>query len=241
MTREPYLVVSDIDDTLTGDAQALCDLADILAAHRDTVRFALNSSRPSASVDKTIETEFPPGFEADACITAMGTEIRVDGALIGDWEARFSDWPRDEIFRIVEAEGHPPHATEFQTRYKVSFAVPRGGPQDHVREILAKTGADCRFIASGADDFDIIPSLAGKDNAAIFLAGFLGISTERLIVAGDSQNDLAMFQVAFRAIAVGNARLELLDAMPVNTSYRATRNHAAGVIEGLRHFGVISA
>ena len=86
---------------------------------------------------------------------------------------------------------------------------------------------------------DILPLGGGKDHATLFLAEHLDVDPKtRLIVAGDSANDLAMFRVASRCVAVGNARAELINAMSAATSYHANAHYAAGVLEGLEHYGV---
>lgn len=236
----PWLLVSDVDDTLTGDAAALERLAAILEANRARLRVALNSSRPADSVDGTLAQVFPEGFSADAIITAMGTEIRVAGQQIKAWRDRFDDWPRAAIAEVVIGLGYPAHADEFQTPLKASFAVPRGSAQDQVLAELRRRGLPHNAVASGTDDLDLLPPGAGKDHATVFLARHMGVDIERrLIVAGDSANDLAMFAVAAGAIAVGNARPELLEAMPRDRSYHAKARHAGGVLEGLWHFGVL--
>ncbi|MHC0052176.1 HAD-IIB family hydrolase [Actibacterium sp. D379-3] len=240
-TTERWLLVSDVDDTLTGDAPALSRLCTVLAQHRGRVIVALNSSRPSDSVDATLAQTFPQGFVPDAIITAMGTEIRVGGNWAAAWSRQFESWPRDAIFALVTGLGFRPHAQEFQTRAKASFAVPRGADQTKVAEALAQSGLPCRIIASGRDDLDILPPQAGKDAATRFLARELGIAPARVVAAGDSANDLALFHAAARAIAVGNARRELIDAMPVEKSYHARKDHAAGVLEGLVRWGVLPA
>ncbi|HEX9856936.1 MAG TPA: HAD-IIB family hydrolase, partial [Paracoccaceae bacterium] len=240
IAKRRWLVISDVDDTLTGDAGGLQALAAALARHRRQLWFALNSSRPFASVARTLRKDFPDTFRPDAAITALGTEIRLDGALCAQWDARFGGWPRDQIFDLLLALGHRPHDDEFQTPRKVSFAVSRSA-QAGARTALAERGIPCRIIASGTDDFDVIPPGAGKDAAALFLAEALGASRRRLVVAGDSGNDLAMFRIAAHAIAVGNARPELLDAMPTETTYHARQPYAFGVLEGLVHFGVLPA
>ncbi len=235
-----WLLISDVDDTLTGDAAALQSLGEAIESRRDKLFVALNSSRPAASVDRTVAEVFPPGFPIDAVVTAMGTEVRFDGIPSSVWSARFEGWPRDDIAEAVTALGHTPHDAEFQTAFKASFAVPRGSAQEEVRDALAERGLPCRIIASGADDLDILPPDAGKDHATRFVHEHFrrehGVSADHLVVAGDSANDLAMFQTAPHAIAVGNARDELITAMPPDRSYRARAHHAAGVLEGLRHF-----
>ncbi len=77
---------------------------------------------------------------------------------------------------------------------------------------------------------------AGKGAASLFLAQTLGVPPGGIVAAGDSGNDLDLFRIAGSAIAVANARQELLAKMPSQTSYHAMRSHAAGVLEGLVHF-----
>ncbi len=238
-TQERWLLVSDVDDTLTGDDTALAALGETLRHHRATIMVALNSSRPAPSIARTLERVFPKVFPVDAVISALGTEIAVGGVMLSRWTERFLGWPRDRIARVVGSRGYLPHDAEFQTPWKASFAVPADAWSD-VTAALAAENLPCRIITSGRSDLDIIPPTAGKDAAALFLASHLGIERSRLVVAGDSGNDLALFSVAARAIAVGNARRELLAAMPIDVSYHASLHHAAGVGEGLAHFGLLT-
>ena len=235
---QPWLLVSDIDETLTGDAAALEALTERLTANRHRLRVAVNSSRPSGSVSETLTSEFPVGFVPDAVITALGTEITVGGAPVASWEKRFAGWPAERVHTILAGLGHAPHADEFQTRFKVSYAVPPEG-QATARAALSSAGIDCRIIASGVDDFDVLPTEAGKGAATLHLAAEMGVPRDRLVVAGDSGNDLAMFAVAPNRIAVGNARRELVEALEPGGFYHAKRNYAGGVLEGLIHFGAL--
>ena len=237
--ESPWLLISDVDDTLTGDDASLLRFAQAITTRQPRLLVALNSSRPADSVDATLLNVFPADFKPDAIITAMGTRVRIGGEWAMTWTQRFADWPRDEIARVVLSLGHRAHDAAYQTPHKASFAVPRGEAQDEVRAELQRRHLPCRIIASGRDDLDILPPGGGKDHATLFLAEQLGVDPRtRLIVAGDSANDLAMFKVASRCIAVGNARAELVDTMPAATSYHASAHHAAGVLEGLEHFGV---
>lgn len=238
-TEGKWLLISDVDDTLTGDDAALEALAEAVATRSPRLTVALNSSRPADSVDRTVAEVFPKNFRYNAIITAMGTQVRVGGEWVDAWTQRFADWPRQAIVDVVLGLGHRAHADEYQTPAKASFAVPAGEAQDQVSAELEKQKLPCRMIASGTDDLDILAPGGGKDHATLFLAKHLGVDPKtHLVVAGDSANDLAMFKVAPHAIAVGNARAELLDAMPPNTSYHAKARSAGGVLEGLEHFGV---
>jgi len=235
------LLVSDIDDTLTGDDEALRTLTMAINALHPRLRIVVNSSRPYDSVLTTLNDVFPSKFKPDGIITAMGTEVRVDGAPVAEWDARFTGWPRQRIAGLVTSLGHRAHEQALQTEHKASFAVPRGEAQAEVTRLLEAHDLPCRIIASGEDDLDILPPGAGKDHATLFITQHMGYDVSQLIVAGDSANDLAMFLVAPRAIAVANARAELIDAAPKGRVYHAKAHYAAGVHEGLIHYRALPA
>ncbi len=238
-TNQGWLLVSDIDDTLTGDDAALVALADAIETAGDALILAVNSSRPAVSVADTLANVFPANLKPAAVITALGTEISVQGRALRDWQAQFAEWPNARIHDLLSELGHRPHDKIYQTAHKVSFAVPGETAQVEARQALRDAGIDCQIIASGRDDFDVIPKSAGKAAATQHLSAHFAIDPSRLIVAGDSGNDLAMFRAAPHRIAVGNARRELVDALEPGTFYHAKAAHAAGVHEGLIHFGAL--
>lgn len=228
-----WLLVSDIDDTLAGDDEGIAAFSKL----RGEVRLVLNSSRPLGSVRETMAA-FPANLCIDGVVTALGTEILLDGMLQTEWATRFADWDRGAVDAVMARAGMRPHAEEMQTPYKASFAVPHRRREEMKAAIRAAL-PQCRIIASGESDFDVIPALGGKDHATLWVAGKLGIDPARLIVAGDSGNDLAMFRAAGKAIAVGNARAELVDRADPEKTYFAKAHRAWGLIEGLRHWGAI--
>ena len=238
---DPWLLVSDIDDTLTGHRDDLARLWQRLKAPSGRIRLALNSSRPAASVDRTLAEYFPEDFVPDAVVTGLGTEIRVGRSKLESWRRQFVDWPDKDIRKLVEAMGYAAHDDIFQTEGKVSFAVPGQDAARKVLDRLRKEGIVFKSIFSGTSDLDILAPGAGKDAAMRHLAQHLGVPLDRTVAAGDSGNDLALFEAAGRAIAVGNAREELVKAMPRPKTYHAAAHHAAGVLEGLIELGLLAA
>ncbi len=234
-----WLLVSDIDDTLTGNSDALDRLWAALKARDPRLWFALNSSRPAASVDETLSSYFPADFEPDAIITGLGTEIRLKGAVLESWQQQFQDWPDAKIRQLVTEMGYPAHADAFQTGGKASFAVPGTTAAKRVLDRLQAEGIPFKSIFSGESDLDILAPGAGKDAATRHLAEQLGVPLDNTVAAGDSGNDLALFEAAGKAIAVGNARRELVAAMPREKTYHAKALHAAGVLEGLIALGLL--
>lgn len=233
----PWLLVSDVDETMFGDDEALVRFAAAVAAcHAPLV--ALNSSRPLASVHRTLDgSALAP--HVTALVGAMGTEVEIAGEPSSAWRASLGDWDRAPVDQVMAGLGFAPHDEEFQTPLKASFQVPRAA-WPRVEAALAEASCEALLVGSGASDLDVLPPGAGKGPATAWLARELGVPRERLVAAGDSANDLGLFAAAGHGIAVGNARGELLGALPP-TAYRARANYADGLLEGLVELGVIAA
>jgi len=229
-----WLLVADVDDTLVGDDDALAEFVAVWRAS-SRLRLALNSSRPLPSVRATLEGL---SLAPDGLICAMGTEVEVDGAPLAGWRQRFEGWDRGPVDAAMAELGFEPHADEFQTPLKASFAVPKDQWGTATRAVK-RAGAAARFVTSGESDFDVVPEGAGKGTSTLVLADHFGVAHAHLVVAGDSANDEALFQVSRKGIVVGNARGELRSALEGSADvYFAKATHARGVLEGLEHFGV---
>lgn len=229
----PLLLVCDIDDTLVGDDAALAALAEELRARPD-VLLGTNSSRPIESYLRTLG-EQAVTLKPVVMIGAMGTQVRIDGEPDAAWEKRFINWDRPAVWRAMTDAGFEPHPEEFQTPLKASFDVP-AERRAEAAGVVASTGQRCHVLASGETDYDITPTGTGKGEATMYAAARLGVGAERVVVAGDSGNDLAMFEAGGRGIVVGNARPELRDAVDPASAYFARGRCAAGVLEGLRYW-----
>jgi hydroxymethylpyrimidine pyrophosphatase-like HAD family hydrolase len=238
-TAPQWLLVCDIDDTFIGDDSATRELID-RAMRTPSLGIALNSSRPLKSVEHTL-LRLPCGWRPMATITAMGTEIALDGRVDERWTRRFGAWDRRPVDELARRRGWAMHPDEFQTPLKASFTLPPGADWQAVRRDLAELEMETKSVISGAGELDVLPPSAGKGSATLGLAQLIGIDPDHIVVAGDSANDLDMFQAVARGIVVGNAREELRSALRNSPAhFFATRSHAAGIIEGLLHLGILS-
>jgi len=105
-------------------------------------------------------------------------------------------------------------------------------------DCLATTGLEVKVIYSSSKNLDIIPHVSGKGSAVEYLRQRLGIPSKRVVVAGDSGNDLEMFIAPYKGIIVANATAELKQKQG-DTIYHAQAAHAAGVLEGLHFWRMI--
>ena len=234
------LLVSDVDDTLLGDEHALAELAKALEAVRGQIVLAYNSSRPCASLKKSL-AEHENLSQPDYLIGALGTEMEHfgSGEAVSAYSHQLADsWRRDEIAALMSKLGYAAHDREFQTPFKASYHVPGHEQYLHVLDQLDRAGIVAKVIYSGNKDLDIIPAGADKGKAVEFLRRLLGFDVEQVLVAGDSANDREMFLYPFKGIIVANAD-DHMKALHGPNIYHSQACHAAGVLEGLRHWGVL--
>lgn len=120
---------------------------------------------------------------------------------------------------------------------------------DEAERVAADVGAaaESRLEGLGVDVvvsanvfLDVLPRGVDKGSTLRRVLEWLGAAESECVVAGDSLNDLALFETGLRAIAVGNCepalrrRVEGMEAV-----YQAAGEGVVGILEGLRHHGVV--
>ena len=69
------------------------------------------------------------------------------------------------------------------------------------------------------------------------LLGLLGLPRERVLVCGDTLNDLSLYETGLHGVAVGNSEPALLEAVAdMPTVYRSTAPGVTGILEGMLHW-----
>lgn len=241
MNGDLYLLVTDVDDTLLGDEGALRILGERLrAAPHITVVY--NSSRPCASLRQTL-SQTPVMPVPDYLIGALGTEIEVGSTAVplSDYQAHLRQgWRREQIDVMMKGLGLVPHADLYQTPFKASYDAPDETAVAQARRLLETAELPAKLIFSGGKNLDVIPHNAGKGAVIQFLHNWLGFSADHVVVAGDSGNDVDMFIPPFRGIIVGNADVDLR-RLAGPYAYQAQGRRAAGILEGLRYWGVLAS
>lgn len=131
---------------------------------------------------------------------------------------------------------------KYQHFYKRSYYLENASEHDlsSIKTEFAASSLEVNVVYSGNKYLDILPKWANKGNALQWLLNFLDVSIENTIVAGDSGNDIAMFDLeGVHGIVVGNAREELYLTTKYRKVYHSERPQHAGVIEGLIFYEVL--
>ncbi|MCA1405144.1 HAD-IIB family hydrolase [Ensifer sp. IC3342] len=241
------LVAFDIDGTLLGDDGAANRFRLAWAALDESERPLLvyNSGRPINDIFSLVDVDqlSPP----DYVIGGVGTMIadaRIRKRLQAFTEALGPSIDVKAVTAVMETvEGAVPQAAVDQHAHKASWRLPDAREEEigAIAERLASAGLDVKLIYSSSRDLDILPRAGGKGRALAWICRELAVDLEEVVVAGDTGNDREMFDIPrVRGVVVANALAELRQSVGhKRRHFLARSSHADGVLEGLRHWGVI--
>lgn len=98
----------------------------------------------------------------------------------------------------------------------------------------------CDVLYSADHYLDILPPRTDKGRTLIALARQLKMSRETLLVAGDTLNDLSMYEAGFRGVCVGGSEKALLEATAARKQVLHAREPGCGgILEAVDHFGLV--
>lgn len=244
MSLPRTVLAFDLDGTLTGCPVSARVFAQWMAGACDRRQHAVIATGRSLPEARRILADW--GLpEPAVMMTSVGSEIwrrdrRGSMTLCPDYAAWIGeDWQPEAIRDLLSGMPVAWQARPDQRRWKISL-FGSAAEAWAVQDALFDRGLAARVVPSHGRFIDILPQRAGKVGALSFEARRLGLTLADCVAAGDSGNDACMLAAAGRAIVVGNAwpELRLADRPGL---YRAAAAHAAGVAEGLAHFGLSDA
>jgi sucrose-phosphate synthase len=108
-----------------------------------------------------------------------------------------------------------------------------------VHDTLTKAHCAYTIVFSHGVYLDILPYRASKGKAVRYISNKWKINLEHIVTAGNSGNDRDMLTGNTSGIIVGNYEKELEPLQNSLRIYFARAHHAAGIIEGLKHYHII--
>ncbi len=240
------LLSFDIDNTLMDFHTYKSNFRNIWDSYKPKqVQLAYNTGRLIDDVLNLIDQGILP--EPDYIISGVGTHIYNynEKCVVKEFNDVLDDgWDLKAVESIVQNINHPisEQPSRFQHAYKRSYFF-----HDATPDLIAQIEQDFKdadmhinVVYSGAKFLDILPQFANKGNALQWLLGTLQLDTNAVLVAGDSGNDSAMFDLkAVKGIVVANAHEELYQYTKHRKVYHAEAEKSDGIIEGLIYYNVL--
>ncbi|MEM6492049.1 MAG: HAD family hydrolase, partial [Pseudomonadota bacterium] len=169
---------------------------------------------------------------------APGRRITPHAALEAPIAALWADRGDAVRAHLDGAAGLKPQDTPFRYRMSYHYDPPAYDPA--VETGIVEMGLD---VLISADEFlDVLPKGVNKGSSLLRLIDHLRIAPQRVLVAGDTLNDLSLFETGLPGVAVGNSEPALKAKLQgIDTTYHADGHGAAGVQEAIRHFDFLPA
>ncbi|MBP8937901.1 HAD family hydrolase [Agrobacterium genomosp. 3] len=244
--RPLRLFSTDLDGTVVGNNDATRRFRDFWQSLPDEHRPVLVFNSGRLVDDQLALLEEVPLPRPDYIIGGVGTMLHAKER--GELESayRHSLGTGFDPRRIADVMGRLPDVTmqaeQYQHGLKSSWFLHDADEKAlaDIEAALLAAKIDARIVYSSGRDLDILPKAADKGAALAWLCGQLHIGLDESVVAGDTGNDRAMFELnGVRGVIVGNALPELVSMANSNGRfYLSGATEADGVIEGLRHWGL---
>jgi sucrose-phosphate synthase len=240
LPRLDRILFTDVDDTLTGDTEALDAFKETLYAVGPNVGFGIATGR---TLERALDVLDHLGVRTpDILITATGTEIHYGEPLVMDrswqWQINYRWQPWRVRDSLLEMPGVVSWDEESGTPFRLRFRLdPTDGPSlADIRRRLRREGLRVIATLDHETDLDVTPVRASPGLAIRFLSHKWHLAPGRILVAGDSGNDADMLSGETLGVVVGNHTPELEAIRGRPRVYFAAENHAWGILEGIRHY-----
>ncbi len=235
------LLATDLDGTfLAGSPEDRLRLYRLVARHPD-IRLAFVTGRGLEAVLPLLADPTVP--EPDYVICDVGGTV-VDGttrlAIQPLQDLIDCHWPGDQVVAAA-LEGFPGlRRQDVPQERRCSYFCEQGAVTPALEQAVA--ALNCDLLYSADLYLDVLPRSISKGATLTALVEHLGINPEHVLVAGDTLNDLSMYEHGFKGVCVGASETPLLEATRNNTRVlHARRPGCGGILEAIEHFGFLGS
>ncbi|MBI1262916.1 MAG: HAD hydrolase family protein [Rhizobiales bacterium] len=234
MRRKELVLATDLDGTFLGGSEdERAALYAFIKANRDRMGLIFVTGRDVDFIRYITTSENVPA--PDLIIGDVGTTI-VSGidyepfAPVDSWiEDR---WPGPSAAEAALADCDHLKKQEVFGGRRVSYFYCDETAARQIARDVEECGYD--VLMSAGVFFDVLPRGIQKGPTLMKAIDALEIDPAKVLVAGDTLNDLSLFKTGLDGVAVGNSEPLLLQALSgLDTVYYPTGEGAAGVLDAI--------
>ena len=234
-------IVTDLDQNLLGDKDALSRFVKVIQANRKCSTFAIATGRRLDSALSIMKKYRIP--QPDILISSLGTEIHYAPNLTKDtaWSDHIDHlWNPKAIRRILNSlPGLNLQPKNEQSAFKISYYInPEKAPDvNEINHLLLRHDQSVNVSQSFGQYLDIVPVRASKGFALRWVNEQWNIPLEHTLTAGGSGADEDLMRGNTLAVVVANRHSEeLSDLAEIERIYFANKPYADGIMEALEHY-----
>lgn len=237
----PLNLIVDLDGTfLESDNKSTDPLYRLISENRDQITLIFNTGRSIESVQSVLSDEKIP--RPDFIIGDVGAsafDYTMKRPIQEIQEPIDCIWPgRDRIEALVKGFTSITAQDVPQTR-RCSFYV---NSQDFDIKPFTELVSllSCDVVFSGGRFLDVVPRGISKGSTAKRLLELYRLDKNSTLFAGDTLNDLSMFELNMPAIAVGGSEQGLLDRVSkIKATLTSNKTGTMGILDGLMRLNFI--
>jgi HAD superfamily hydrolase (TIGR01484 family) len=236
-----FILATDLDGTfLGGSTEERARLYRMIEARRGDLLLIFVTGRDLPFIRELCATTPVP--RPDYVIGDVGTTV-AGGPEITPLEhlevpiaAAWGDRGKAVRDLLADAPGLTLQSTPF--RYRISYDY---DPAAFDPQVVARVEALGLDVLISADRFfDVLPRGIAKGPTLLRLAAHLGLEPARVLVAGDTLNDLSLFETGLAGVAVGNSETALKQRLQGRDNvYHSAGAGAAGILEAIDHLKLL--
>jgi glucosylglycerol-phosphate synthase len=233
------LLATDLDGTfLAGSARGRQKLYQLIARHPD-IQLAYVTGRGLEHVLPLLSDPSLPQPDYIICDVGATIVAGVTQQAIQPLQSEVSAlWPGEQSVHSCFAHFDQLQRQETPQERRVSFFCQAEAVTKEVEE--AAIALNCDLLFSNGMYLDVLPKGVNKGSTLTRLVEHLGIPMDQVLVAGDTLNDLSMYEHGFSGVCVGASEPALLSATK-NLAHvlHAKEQGCDGILEAFGHFSLL--
>lgn len=238
-----FTLATDLDGTFLGgseiDRQSLYNWIEV---NRTVLELVFVTGRDLPFIEASCTDGVMPW--PDLVVGDVGTTIaardpvtgnlKPDAALEAHIAALWGDGIAGIRGHLDAAKGITPQDVNF--RHRMSYHYDPAAFDPAIQTVIEDAGFDC--LISDDRFLDVLPKGVSKGPSLLRLLEDRQRSHDTVLVAGDTLNDLSLFETGLKGVAVGNSEPALLQkVMERENVYLAQSHGAGGVLEAIENYG----